>query len=345
MIWSLNNLLWLVCLALAMPLALLIDKLFGEPPMRLHPVVWMGHLLDWVGRRLPGGPPIRAFIAGTLGWFSGALLSVLIACIAQGALLGILMTLNDQFVSGSSANEYNGMLSMQINQILIVLFVTVVIAILLKPMLSLRLLVEEGIAVERALGQSLTEGRNQTARICSRDTRAMDATALRETAVESLSENLTDSIVAPLFWFAIAGLPGAALYRWANTADAMWGYRDVRREWSGKFAAHCDDALNWLPARLSALALWPVGHGKQLWQEAGRTPSPNGGWPMAAAALILRVRLCKPGVYVLNAKGRSVDSTDIARTATLVTRASWYTAAGMVFLLVLVIIRNHILLA
>lgn len=343
MIWFLNNPLWLICLALAMPLALLIDKFMGEPPMRLHPVVWMGHLLGWIGQRLPSGPPTRAFTAGTLGWFSGALLSVLIACLAQIVLLGLLM--NTQLLSVASASESNGMLFVRLNQILMVAGVSLLIAILLKPMLSLRLLLEEGIAVENAIARSLTAGRKQTARICSRDTSAMDATALRETAVESLSENFADSVVAPLFWFTIAGLPGAALYRWANTADAMWGYRNAQYEWSGKFAACCDDVLNWLPARLSAVALWPVGQEKKLRLEAKRTPSPNGGWPMAATALILGVCLRKPGVYVLNTEGRLVDNTDIARTAKLVTRASWDSVAGMVFMLALTIISYRILLA
>ena len=105
----------------------------------------------------------------------------------------------------------------------------------------------------------------------------------------------------------LLGLPGAALYRFANTADAMWGYRD-RREWSGKFAARADDVVNLIPARLTALALLGAGSLRRgglaaLAREAGRTASPNSGWPMAALALALGVRLGKPGVYVLNPDG------------------------------------------
>ncbi|WP_161547594.1 CobD/CbiB family cobalamin biosynthesis protein, partial [Escherichia coli] len=121
--------------------------------------------------------------------------------------------------------------------------------------------------------------------------------------------NLNDSVIAPLFWFAIAGLPGAALYRFANTADAMWGYRDDR-EWCGKWAARADDLLSWLPARLSALLLRPPALGA-LWREAGRTPSPNGGWPMAAMALRLDVRLGKPGVYLLHATGQPATAATL----------------------------------
>ena len=308
MIWSAGDLQWTYSLALAMPLALLIDQLCGEPPPLLHPVVWMGHLLGWMGEKLPVQPNSHAFISGTLSWWLGALLSMTLASLMHYALVYVLASVGS-FV-----------------------FTALLLALLLKPMLSLRLLLEEGLCVESALEQSLQEGRRQTARICSRDTSSLDAVALRETAVESLSENFTDSVIAPLFWFAVAGLPGTVLYRWANTADAMWGYRNVKYEWSGKFAARCDDLLNWLPARLSALALWPVGHIRQLVGEARKTPSPNGGWPMAATALVLDLRLSKPGVYVLNAEGQTVGSGDIARTAKRVKQAAWYSVFALAIL-------------
>ena len=312
MIWSLGNLQWLFSLALAMPLALLVDRLFGEPPPLLHPVVWMGRLLDWIGQKMPKRPISHSFIAGTSGWLLGAILSMMLASLLQTALIYILATTDN------------------------VIFTSICLAFLLKSMLSLRLLLEEGLAVEKALEQSLIKGRRQTARICSRDTRSLDATALRETAVESLSENFTDSVLAPLFWFFMAGLPGAAVYRWANTADAMWGYRNAEYEWFGKFTAHCDDLLNWLPARLSALALWPAGHVRQLFREAGKTPSPNGGWPMAATALILNIRLGKPGIYVLNAEGQTVGNNDIAYTAKLINQAAWYSVFALALLVGLI---------
>jgi adenosylcobinamide-phosphate synthase len=147
----------------------------------------------------------------------------------------------------------------------------------------------------------------------SRDTAALDATQVREAAIETLAENLNDSVIAPLFWFAIAGLPGAAVYRFANTADAMWGYRD-HREWAGKFAARADDLLSWLPARLSALALLAARPAllPRLAGEARRTPSPNSGWPMAAMALRLDLKLGKPGVYQLNSSGAQPGPGDVA---------------------------------
>jgi adenosylcobinamide-phosphate synthase len=205
------------------------------------------------------------------------------------------------------------------------------LAVCLKPLLAWRMLRTEVQAVDAALGQSLEAGRERLSWLVSRDVAGLTEVEVRESALESLAENLNDSVVAPLFWFAIAGLPGAALYRFANTADAMWGYRGERNgrqwEWAGKWAARADDALNWLPARLTALLLWPVGQGAALWRNARLTPSPNGGWPMGAMALRLGVRLGKPGVYTLNAAGREAVGSDVARATAHAWRAVWWAAA------------------
>jgi adenosylcobinamide-phosphate synthase len=188
--------------------------------------------------------------------------------------------------------------------------------LLLKPLLAWRVLREEVQAVELGLTESLPAGRRRLSRLVSREVRMLDAVQVREAAIETLAENLNDSVLAPLFWFALAGLPGAAVYRFANTADAMWGYRD-HREWSGKWAARADDLLSWLPARLTALglcavaAVWPGW--AHLRQQARLTPSPNGGWPMGAMACLLGCRLGKPGVYTLMARGRDATAADLQR--------------------------------
>jgi adenosylcobinamide-phosphate synthase len=145
---------------------------------------------------------------------------------------------------------------------------------------------------------------------------------VRESAIETLAENLSDSVIAPLFWFAVLGLPGAALYRLANTADAMWGYPGWRGQgaqrrhwqWAGKWAARADDVLNWLPARITAALLALVARGVSwpaLRRDAAVTPSPNGGWPMGAMAQALGVHLSKPGVYQLNPQGRAPQAIDV----------------------------------
>ena len=189
----------------------------------------------------------------------------------------------------------------------------VLLGLLLKPMLAWAMLKSEVLAVEAALGESLDAGRERLSWLVSRDVTALTETEVLESAIETLAENLNDSVVAPLFWFLILGLPGAALYRFANTADAMWGYPGVYKgqnwAWAGKWAARADDVLSWMPARITALALLLVAGVRglalllRLPSEAMKTPSPNSGWPMAAMALQLGVALRKPGVYVLNPQG------------------------------------------
>ena len=280
--------------ALAVPVALLIDRLWGEPPVWMHPVVAMGRLLDAAGRRIaPRQQRVRDWPRFTLGALAWCLLALFFA-----GLYALIQRLLPPMPWWLGA---------------------LVLGALLKPLLSWRMLRDEVLAVEAALQQSLPAGRERLTWLVSRDTAPLDAGQVRESAIETLAENLSDSVLAPLFWFAVAGLPGAALYRFANTADAMWGYPgwrgqgDGRRhwQWAGKWAARADDALNWLPARLTALLLALSGRAagravscKALRQDAHATPSPNGGWPMGAMARLLGVRLGKPGVYVLNPQGR-----------------------------------------
>ncbi len=285
-----------------MGVALLVDRLLGEPPAWAHPVVGMGRYLNAFGARLIALPPGPAFAGGALVWLLGAVLSATIA-------LGLEVALIQGLAPWSSWPALLGC--------------ALLLGLLLKPLLAWAMLVDEVLAVERALGESLPAGQAQLARLVSRNSADLDETAVREAAIETLAENLNDSVVAPLFWFAIAGLPGAALYRFANTADAMWGYRD-QREWSGKWAARADDVLSWIPARITALALLglrPLLLLRRLAGEARRTPSPNSGWPMAAMALRMDLRLSKPGVYRLNDAGAAPQGVDLQRAAVLARRA------------------------
>ena len=283
----------------ALPVALWVDHAFGEPPTRLHPVVWMGQALNraapWV---LPVAtadqqpPDFKSFSRGAL---------VHIACAA---------------IIFASAWGLQALL-LQLPAVL----ATLLLGAVLKPMLAWRMLHREVLAVEAALGESLDAGRQRLSWLVSRDTANLSADEVRESAIESLAENLNDSVVAPIFWFVLFGLPGAAVYRFANTADAMWGYRGVRHgqtwEWAGKWAARADDVLSWVPARLTAGLIVAITQGvtfKALRAEARRTPSPNSGWPMAAMAIALGIRLGKPGVYTLNAAGRVPEAADTFKT-------------------------------
>ena len=282
-------------LAAALPLALLVDRYGGEPPVRWHPVVWMGGYLNRVAPHVLPAPSqapevrdFKAFSLGTLAWIAGAAIVLIVSWALQWALLQLPWWL-----------------------------AAVLMGLALKPLLAWAMLRREVQAVEDALGESLAAGRERLSWLVSRDTAALSECEVRESAIETLAENLNDSVVAPIFWFALFGLPGAAIYRFANTADAMWGYKGLRHgqnwEWAGKWAARADDVLSWLPARLTALLLAAVGGGlslKALAAEARKTPSPNSGWPMAAMALALGVALRKPGVYTLNPAGRAPQVAD-----------------------------------
>lgn len=286
-----------------------VDRRFGEPPVWAHPVVAMGRYLGALGPRMTTWPAHLGLAGGTLAWALGALL---VLCVALAIEVGAMACAQALWLYlWPDGSGFTGLSALGLQAVH-----GAALGLCLKPLMAWRMLASEVSAVESALGQSLPAGQQQLARLVSRDVTVLDDTQVRESAIETLAENLNDSVVAPLFWFVLLGLPGAALYRFANTADAMWGYRG-RYEWVGKWAARADDALSWVPARLTALALclaagrWPGW--PQMQHEAAQTPSPNGGWPMGTMALLLGVRLRKPGVYALHALGREARAVDTAQ--------------------------------
>ncbi len=258
-----------------------LDRL-GEPPNRLHPVAWFGGL----ARRLEARFYRDSVLAG------GALALLLVA------LAGALGYRLERALAGLPPGLRYPLF-----------------ALCLKPSFALFALLAAVAEVERALQKNLAAGRLAVARIVSRDAKRLDPPQVRMAALSSLAENLVDSVVAPLFYYLLFGLPGAYVYRAVNTLDALWGYPNVRYRSFGRVAARLDDALNYLPARL--VGVWLLGRGgpgfRALLGEAEKTPSPNAGWPMAALALRLGVRLEKPGVYVLNPGGREPGAGDLRR--------------------------------
>jgi adenosylcobinamide-phosphate synthase len=310
-------------MAIALFVALAVDRWLGEPPVRVHPVVWMGNALGWAGRWVQRRTKQREVSADYVAFG----LAALVWCTLASMVLGLSCALDAllQHLPWWCAAPLLGLL--------------------LKSMLAWNMLKNEVLAVEHALGTSLSAGRKRLSWVVSRDVSQLSETQVRESAIESLAENLNDSVVAPIFWFALLGLPGAALYRFANTADAMWGYRGIYKgqnwEWAGKWAAHADDVLSWIPARITAVLLLAAGGGggvvrlARLRTEAGQTPSPNSGWPMAAMALNLDVALCKPAVYVLNASGRAVESGDMATAIGYASKALRYMIAIVLIVLLL----------
>ncbi len=261
-------------------LALALDLLMGEPPNRVHPVAWIGRLLDW-GRRL--GRASSPF--GLVASGGGVLIGVL--------LLAVGVATAASWVAGRLG--WPGLL---------------IEAGLLKLSFSLRGLVSAAMGVTRALDvESLEEARRRVGRhLVSRPTADLSDRHVASAAVESVAENLTDSVVAPLLFFLVFGLPGAWAYRVVNTADAMWGYREGQLEHLGKVPARLDDLLSWIPARLAAIGIIlgallarqsATNAWRAMWSEHGRTASPNAGWTMAAMAGALGVTLEKPGAYRL----------------------------------------------
>ena len=292
--------------AMAMVFAFAIDAAFGEPPDLLHPVVWMGSAIargrDWA---LGGGRAAQ--------FLRGALVALAVPALSALAAYG---------VSAAAART------------LVPIAVT---ALALKPLFAVRALRDAAFLVRDALeADDLYGARAALASLCSRDASALDAEALAAATIESVAENASDSVIAPLLYFACLGLPGAAFYRAANTLDAMMGYRG-ELEWAGKAGARLDDALNFVPARVTALLLLGAGglagadprRGLAvLLRDGGRTASPNAGRPMAAMAGLLGVRLFKHGHYELGDATRPVLPADITRAW----RIAWLASVGAVAL-------------
>lgn len=288
-------------------LAWLIDLLFGEPPTRFHPVVWMGRYLRTIRKHLP---PTR--LIGGAAWLAGALLVVTVTWLLT-QLLQIPLNLQSPVSS-------------------------LLFAILLKPLFAWRSLREAGEAVLNA--PDLDEARRMLSwHLVSRDTSTLSEGEVYGATIESITENLSDSLIAPLFYFCIGGLPLAALYRYANTADALWGYRTPELERFGKVAARVDDLLNLIPARLTALLLviacLPLGlNWRQAvriwWSDRRITPSPNAGHPMSVAAGALGVCLRKRGVYNLGSEFPDPTRDDLIRTLRWAGVAAWLGVAMFV---------------
>lgn len=191
-------------------------------------------------------------------------------------------------------------------------------------------LIREGKKVFSVLRkQGLEAGRKQLSRIVGRDTGDLSVQQVRIGALESMSENLSDGIIAPLFWYAIAGVPGMMAYKMVNTLDSMIGYRNERYEQFGKAAARLDDLVNWLPARLTVLlmaaASWNVRSLAFAFRYGSRHKSPNSGYPEAALAGILDCRFGGPnryrGIWVdkpfIGENNRTIADNEISRVITI----------------------------
>lgn len=249
-----------------------LDLLLGDPEWLPHPVVGFGRTIAAGERALNRGGAARRFLAG------GGL--------AIGLTAGVfaLMTVFERLAWRAHPAAGAGLVAIGV-------FVG----------LANRTLIAEGRAVFCSLETSLDAGRRRLARIVGRDTAGLDAQAVRTAVLETMAENLSDGVVAPLFWFVLFGLPGMMAYKMINTLDSMIGHQDARYGWFGKVAARGDDVANLVPARLTALLQCVLaGSGRGLgfvWRFGRAHASPNAGYPEAALAGILDVRFGGPHTY------------------------------------------------
>ncbi|KUP91881.1 adenosylcobinamide-phosphate synthase CbiB [Tritonibacter horizontis] len=252
--------------ALVLALALVLDAVAGEPKWlwsRLpHPAVLMGRLVQALDDHLNDGEGRR-----------GKGIAAVLALVLTGLILGWILS------------WFGGVVSVLIAAVLI----------------AQRSLIDHVRAVAFGLRDTLTSGRAAVAQIVSRDTAQMTGPQVARSAIESGAENFSDGVIAPAFWFLVAGLPGVLIYKLINTADSMIGYRTEAYEEFGWAAARLDDLLNLVPARLSALLIALVSGRLSDWgdiaADAQKHRSPNAGWPEAAMARALNVALAGPRSY------------------------------------------------
>ncbi|MBC7531400.1 MAG: cobalamin biosynthesis protein CobD [Oligoflexus sp.] len=292
-------------------LASLVDQLYGEYPNRLHPVVWMGACISF-GEKIFLGRGQRMEYAGG---------------IAMAALIPLLFWASSFLFISYVANPWA--------KIILSVF-------LLKASFALKALIRAAKTIENNLqNESMDLARFELRSLCSRDASKLDREQLVEASASSLAENLSDSVVAPLFYFCIGGVPLALAYRVVNTMDAMIGYKNhfIHLGWA---AARLDDVLNWIPARLTALVLLITGlfSGKDAraavritWRDHANPESPNGGWPMAMLAGLLGLSFRKPGLYTLGDAHRVSDLSALREARILTQRSGWlflaYTVLGL----------------
>ena len=251
-------------------LGVLLDMRLGEPT-RWHPLVGFGNLAIRMEKKLNAGE--RRFLRGAFAW----VLLVLPLVVLTWVLTAMLA-------------QFDMLIAFAVH------------ALLLYFCLGLRSLRDHTLPIARALSDDdLLLARALTARIVSRDTTAAAESDLAKAGVESLLENGNDAVFGTLFWFVIAGGPGAVLFRLANTLDAMWGYRTSRFIDFGCTAARIDDALNFIPARLTALSYALLGNTRLAWRcwrtQASAWSSPNAGPVMSAGAGALKISLGGAAIY------------------------------------------------
>lgn len=299
--------------------AVLLDWTLGDPPNAFHPVAWMGSLINFLRRGAIGRGSRYQFIYG---------LFLIFSCCC------LIFILSAWFLSYVwSVNPY--------------LYLAASI-LLFKSSFTFQGLKKAAVKVRSSMeGGNLEQARDIVAtHLVSRETSGLEAPAVASAAVESVAENFTDGLVAPMLYFLLGGVPGALAYRFVNTTDAMLGYRDPAHEYLGKGTAWLDDILNYVPARLAGLLLVAAArlrgeNGKgawvTMWSHHSLTQSPNAGWTMSAAAGALDISLEKKGHYKLG-HGGPPSAEHISRATDLVKTA--YILSIIVIIIIILGVRH-----
>ena len=295
--------------------AVIMDALWGEVPTAIHPVGWMGNWISSFRTKAQG-------ITNNGSQFLWGLICLVFGTLLFGGIPWI-------FESRWSGWGQNSLLLSLLSLAIGILF--------LKGAFAYKALIQAGRLVQNALDDGdLPKAQELLAyHLVSREVKELDGEGVASATVESLAENLVDSVAAPLMFYGVFGLAGAYVQRFADTADSMLGYRDAEREWLGKAPARWDDALCFIPARMAGYILLAPHQWKFLRQEAKKCPSPNSGWPVAAMAFRLGICLKKPGVYVLNPEGRPPQSQDISKAIRIIHRAYAFTIVLVAAILII----------
>jgi len=306
-------------LVLVLMLAAAIDVIFGEPPAAMHPVVWIGKLINFLKNAAPK----------THRKFYGVLMAL--CCVFLAALLGYSVLYIAAFPG--------------IPRILGLL----IEAYFLKATFAINCLLSPAREIYRHLEENrLEKVRELLPMYVSRNTSKLTRTQMSSAVIESVSENYVDGILSPIFYYALFGefgLVAAYVFKAISTLDSMVGYKTEPYKELGYFSAKADDVLNWIPARISVIfilaaalvvALLPKKQGKVnplniiqcVLEDGMKTPSPNSGYPMAATAGALGVKLVKPDCYVLGASYPPTEINDIKRVSQLIAIASGFSLAA-----------------
>ena len=304
-------------LILILSLAVLIDLIFGEPPAAIHPVVWIGKLIGFLKEKAPtNGRKLY-----------GVLMALTVIAFAVTISLIVIGAAHLEFMPAPIG--------------------ILIQAYFLKATFAVKCMVQPAKEIQQKLDNDIETVRDELKTYVSRDTSKLSKSQIISAVVESISENYVDAMLTPVFFYVVfgpLGLPAAYLFKAASTLDSMVGYKNEKYIRLGWFSAKLDDVLNWIPARISPFLIFvgagisnfvvgdteklkPIDGIRLSFKENKTTPSPNSGWPMAAAAGALQIRFEKPNTYVIGNEYREPIKRDISRVSVLIIITSIFTAA------------------